>query len=167
MASKGAILAALAAGLPMFAWGAEAFQPLFVIERSQNANVVHYDAKVVDGKLDARQPVIAYWLMAATNGRRQDLNLLERSEAYGFSTQPDGTPGSYIIKIVSDKQRPIHVLLKDGEVRAETTIGGHLAYLQKIFITTRKKLTVNVAVSAELYGVDAETGESRYEKVMH
>jgi len=167
MTCKLPILAALVAGFPILSFGAEAFFPLFVIERSQNANVVHYEAKLVDGKLDAKQPVIVYWIMAAQDGHRQDLNLLERNEAYGFSTQPDGSPGAVVMKLVSDKQRPIHLALKDGAVRAETSIGGHQAYLQKIFITTRKRLTINVAVSAELYGVDAETGEARYEKVMH
>jgi len=36
--------------------------PLFIIERNKNANVVHYDARLTaDGKLDPKEPVIAYW----------------------------------------------------------------------------------------------------------
>src|ERR1039457_4263601 len=49
-------------------------QPLFIIERNKNANVVHYDAQLTaDGKLDPKRPVIAYWVMLAQGGRRQNL----------------------------------------------------------------------------------------------
>jgi Domain of unknown function (DUF4833) len=162
-----AILAALLAAVPMTAFGGDSFLPLFLVERSTNANVVHYDAKVSDGRLDSHQPVVAYWIMAAQNGRRQELNVLERTQAYGFSFKMDGSDESCNIRIVSDRQREIHVLLKDGAAFAETTIGGHRAYLQKIYVTTRKVLSVNVTVSAELYGTDVATGEERYEKVLH
>jgi hypothetical protein len=54
------------------------YAPLFVIERNTNANVVHYEAKLKDGHIDQHQPVIAYWIMGAEDGRRQELNLLEK-----------------------------------------------------------------------------------------
>ena len=39
-------------------------QPLFIIERSKNANVVHYDARLTaDGKLDLKAAAIAYWVL--------------------------------------------------------------------------------------------------------
>ena len=146
--------------------GADAYLPLFLIERSTNANVVHYEAKLAGGRLDPRQPVIAYWIMSAQRGRRQELNLIERAEGYGFSAQPDGAGDSYTIRLAGDRKREIHVAFSDGQVHAETSIGGHRAYLQKIFITTHKVLTLNVPVSAELYGVDVATGEACYEKVL-
>src|SRR5438477_12797965 len=66
--------------------GAVSSEPLFVIERSTNANVVHYDANVKpDGQLDPRQPISAYWVMAAEDGRREELSVFERSRAYGFT----------------------------------------------------------------------------------
>ena len=47
----------------------ETYVPLFVIERSMNKNVVHYDAVVTpDGRLNPRQPIVAYWVMAAEDG---------------------------------------------------------------------------------------------------
>jgi hypothetical protein len=160
------ILSAVAAGLAIPARAEDGSLPLFFIERSINANVIHYEAKVgKDSRLDPRQPVIAYWIMAAEDGRRQELNLLERTRAYGFAVRPDGSNDSYTMTLASDRRRPIHVYLRDGGARAETTIGGHRALLQKIFVTTRKVLTLNEPVSAELYGVDVATGEPCYEKV--
>ena len=162
------ILLGVSLGLAMKASAADAFVPLFLIERSTNANVIHYEAKVAqDGHLDSRQPVIAYWVMAAQDGHREQLNILERTRAYGFDIRRDGGSDAYTMKLVSDSNRPIRVYLKDGNVRAETVIGGRRAFLQKIYVTTRKGWVLTEPVSAELYGVDADTGEMRYEKVGH
>jgi hypothetical protein len=47
-------------------------QPLFKIERSKNANIIQYDAQLgADGKLHAREPVVAYWLRLAEQGQVQ------------------------------------------------------------------------------------------------
>jgi hypothetical protein len=57
-------------------------QPLFIIERSKNANVVHYDAQLTaDGEIDPNEPVIAYWVMLATDGHREELNWIEKKKA--------------------------------------------------------------------------------------
>jgi len=141
------------------------YLPLFVIERSVNANVVHYDAKVgADGKLDPTQPIIAYWVMGAEDGRRQELNVIERLRAYGFSTQVQGTD-SYKMTIVSEKNREILVTHEGAQARAETRIGGCRAYLRRIFVSTRKSMLLNLAESAELEGVDISTGQACRETV--
>lgn len=140
--------------------------PLFVIAKNTNANAVHYDAELTrDGKLDPNQPVVAYWIMAAENGRRQELNFLERSRAYGFTLRPDGPPDSYVLSVVSEKKKEIRVYADQGTVRAEASIGGHRAYLQKIFITEKKTLGVYLPEYAEMFGVDVDTGQPCYEKV--
>ena len=76
-------------------------QPLFIIERSKNANVVHYDARLnADGKLDPKEPVIAYWIMLAEDGRREDLNWIEKKKAYGFDIKPDPSGDGYRMTVV-------------------------------------------------------------------
>src|SRR5689334_9122752 len=63
-----AAAAALTAVAVLPEQGARADGPfgLFVIERSKNANVIHYDAHVAkDGSLVASEPVVAYWIMKA------------------------------------------------------------------------------------------------------
>jgi hypothetical protein len=142
------------------------YVPLFTIERSLNANVVHYEAKLSkDGRLDVREPVVAYWVMAAEDGRRQALNLLERARAYGFSTLAEHIGESYKMFLVSDRGREIRVFQQNGAVHAEATIAGFHAYLQRIFISARKSLLFDSVDSAELYGIDIATGQPRYEKV--
>lgn len=139
-------------------------QPLFVIERSTNANVVHYDANLrADGELDRRQPIDAYWVMAAVDGHREELNGIERSRAYGFSIEPGADDRSFQIELVAQKHRTIRVYKQGDAIRAETVIAGRRAYLTRIFVTARK--VVPGAKSIELFGIDAATGETLHEIV--
>jgi hypothetical protein len=80
-----AVLAVLLSmtGAYLFGAGVELSQPLFIIEKNTNANVVHYDAAITpDGDLDPREPIIAHWVMAAEDGRREDLTSAERRAKY-------------------------------------------------------------------------------------
>lgn len=142
-------------------------QPLFVIERNTNANVVHYDAHLTpSGDLDAVRPIDAYWIMDALDGRREELNSLERSRAYGFRVEPGADPNSVRIELVAQKRRTIEVRREGGVVRAETTIAGRRAYLSRIFVNAGKVLAVPKVKSIELYGNDAATGEPLHETVV-
>ena len=139
---------------------------LFVIERSTNANVVHYDAQIRnDGALDSKEPVVVYWVMAAEDGRRQKLTGLERKHAYGFTIEKDKSDQSYWMALVSQKRRPIHIYKEGDEVRAVTLIAGHEAFLRKIYVKTRRVGLLRTADYFELFGSDVATGVDRYEKV--
>jgi hypothetical protein len=143
----------------------ETYVPLFVIEHSSNSNAVHYEAKLKDGKLDPQQPVVAYWVMATENGKRQELNLLERLKAYGFDIKPDRDPEAYRLTIVSDKKKEIHVFRMGSTVRAAAKIGGCDAYLDKIFIASKKSWLVSLPDYAEMFGTDMSTGAPCHERV--
>jgi hypothetical protein len=155
-----------AAGLAL---GQDRMVPLFTIEKSSNANRVQYEARVkVDGHIDPNQPVVAYWIMAAENGRRQELNILERAKAYGFTLHRDGLD-SYKLWVVSHPEKEIHVFRdasREGfTVRAEAVIGGRVSLVEKIFIQMHKSFLLNLPDFGEMFGFDKETGEKRYEKV--
>src|SRR5580692_3140542 len=112
--------------------------PLFTIEKSSNANRVQYDARLTaDGHIDPKQPVVAYWIMAAENGRHQELNILERAKAYGFTLRRDGLD-SYRLWVVSHREKEIHVFVVPGPdgptVHAEAIIAGRVSLVEKIFI---------------------------------
>ena len=138
--------------------------PLFVIERSVNGNVVHYDAQLRDGKLDPQQPVVAYWVMG-DNGRRQELNFLEKLKAYGFSIFPDKQSEVFRMTLVSDKKKEIRVIHTGSEVHAEAQIGHCSAYLRKIFIESKKSLIISLPEYAEMIGSDIQTGAECRERV--
>jgi Domain of unknown function (DUF4833) len=150
------------AALPSF--GQINYVPLFIIERNINANVVHYEARLKDGKIDPHQPVVAYWIMAAEDGRRQELNLLEKIKAYGFNIHPDGVPESYRMVVVSDKKKEIHVFRVGNSVRAEVNLGACDAALQRIFISTHRSF-LSAPDYAEMQGTDLSTGAPCSERI--
>ena len=142
-------------------------QPLFIIERNKNSNVVHYDAQLTaDGKLDRKKPVIAYWVMLAQDGRRENLNWIEKKMAYGINIKPDPSVNGYQMTIVAAPQRSITVKKVGSAVRAEIVIDGRPAILEKMYINASEKLTGPTVHYLELYGKDVQTAEKRFEKVI-
>jgi hypothetical protein len=140
-------------------------QQLFIIERTTNGSIVHYDARLdATGHLDSREPVIAYWTIGSVNGRREGLNFLERTRAYGFNVKKKAQ-GWYVMNVVSQKRIEIDVYEDAGTVRAETSIDGHRAYLQKIFANIEGAFWPKVNY-VELFGTDVVTGVSCYQKVL-
>ncbi|MGZ3591412.1 MAG: DUF4833 domain-containing protein, partial [Thermodesulfobacteriota bacterium] len=56
---------------------------LFFIERSKNKNLVQYDIRLTENRdLPDSRPVNAYWVLE--NGRREELNSIEKRYAYGI-----------------------------------------------------------------------------------
>jgi len=145
---------------------AAADQPLFIIERSKNANVVHYDARLTaDGQWDVAQPVSAYWILLAGDKSRQDLSWIEKKMAYGFALKPDPAAGGYTMKMVASPDRPITLRLEQAAVRAEIVIDGHVSVLEKMYINSTEGLTGPKVKYIELHGKDLQTAEQRFEKI--
>src|SRR3954451_3952917 len=94
--SSAALAAALFTGLSAYAQVTA--EKLFFIQRSKNANEVHYDARVnADGTLDAKNPVDGYWINKAEDGSRNPISLIQRV-AYGYDVEPTGN-GTYALKL--------------------------------------------------------------------
>src|SRR5689334_25158042 len=90
------------------ALGQTTTQPLFYIERSKNANIVKYDARLDStGQLRAKSPVDVYWLMFATDSSREDLNWVESKFAYGFDVRrhpADSSAWTLVMRAKRDRQ---------------------------------------------------------------
>jgi hypothetical protein len=141
-------------------------QQLFIIERTTNGNVVHYDARLnAQGHIDAREPVIVYWTMGSVTGKRQNLNFLERTRAYGIDVRQK-SEGRFVLTVVSQRGLEIDVYEDGGKVRAETTIDGHRAYLNKIFANIESTILLPKVHYVELFGTDVSTGAERYQKIL-
>jgi hypothetical protein len=154
----GAFLAAFLAAVA--ATGAQPRSvPLFVVERSTNANVVHYEARLdALGRLDRFTPVVAYWVMLAEDGRREDLNYLERTKAFGFTVKPDHLGGGARVVMVAVPDLDVRVVPAAGTVHAETTIGGRGAYLDKLYVNAVPGLLYPSVESIDVIGRDLRTG---------
>jgi Domain of unknown function (DUF4833) len=143
---------------------AEGLTTLFQIERSKNTNEIHYAAQVgKDGALDTKEPVSAFWVMKAEDGRREGLNFMERKMAYGFDIKPSGA--EWDLKLVAAPDRTIKLTSVGGRWRAQTTLNGKPAYLKRIFIQTKEGGVVPTVVSVDLFGDDVASGKAVQEHV--
>ena len=155
---------ALLPALPARSAQAEGLTSLFQIERSKNANEIHYAAQVTkDGSLDAKEPIAAFWVMKAEDGRREGLTFMEKKMAYGFDLTARGA--EWDLKLAAAPERAIKVMNVGGRWRAQTQLNGKSAYLQKIFITTKEGGVMPTVISIDLYGEDAASGKTIQEHV--
>jgi len=139
---------------------------LFKIERSKNANIVQYDVQVTsDGKLYQKEPIIAYWIRLAEDGRKRELSFIQRKFSYGIRTKYHPVSNSAILKIVAARSRSIKVYEVEGVYRGETRINGQPAFLERIFVTSSKHGFLPKGNSIELFGKDIKTGVDCYEKL--
>ena len=141
-------------------------QPLFIIERSKNANVVHYDARITaDGRLDPEEPVVAYFVLLAVDGRRKELREIEKKMAYGFDIRPDPSAGGYTMTMVAVPEHPITVKKSGDVVWAEIVIDGRPAIIEKMYINSSDGFPWPEVHYIELYGRDVQTAEKRFERI--
>lgn len=139
---------------------------LFRIERSKNANVVLYEAKLTPaGALDGENPVTASWLMLAAKGERESLTFLEKRMAYGFevSAVPEG---GFALRLKALQQRTIRIAQRDGCAAATSTIGGHDAVLKRIYVKADDRALIPSVQYVEIFGIDTLTGDAVYEKIV-
>jgi hypothetical protein len=139
-------------------------EPLFKIERSKNANIIQYDARIgPDGKLDAERPIVAYWVRLAEEGQVEPLSWLQRKFAFGFDAEYDPLTDSASMEMAVDVGRSIRVV-RDGDVyRAMTNIGQWEAFLDRIYIKAHKHGLLITVEYVDVFGRDTKTGEERFE----
>jgi hypothetical protein len=81
---------------------------LFLIERSKNRNLVQYDVRLTGNRdLPDSTPVIAYWILQ--DGRREELNSVEKELAYGIASQEKIEKNKFKTHLVAFKNREIIV----------------------------------------------------------
>jgi hypothetical protein len=150
---------------------AQSTKPLFMIERNKNSNRVYYEARIApDSLFDARQPIHAFWVMwqkDPSGKTREELNLLEKEKGFGFKVKPTMARKSVWFTLVSLPSRPIKASLQNGIAVAECVIDGRFCVVEKVFITVVEKNFIPHVNHIELFGRDAKSGESAYEKVLN
>ncbi len=140
---------------------------LFVIERSKNANIVVYDAKSgPTGELVSSEPVVAYWLLNAKKGQREELTALERKHAYGFDVTPGDTSGTFVMVFKASRQRRLIVRMLNGCPVTIAPIGSHDGILRRIFVQSKTDSLQQKVEYVELFGEDVATGGQLYEKLV-
>jgi len=141
-------------GVAEAAGSADPTEPLFILQRSRDANEVHYDARLsADGQLDEKDPIDAYWLRKAEDGSRKPLSKIMLI-AYGFEVKAP-REGRYPFKLKCFSLRTTTLVRTGGHWRVETTISGQTAFLNRLFVTTDESGTFPKVLSIDLFGEDA------------
>ena len=164
---KTVVCSMLVFGLALLSvWAEGTNQSLFVIERSKNANIVQYDARLTaDGVLDPKEPVEVYWILLAEDGRHEKLSSVGWT-GYGFDIKRDSSGKSWVMTVAAYRKREIIVRQTGTVVRAELVIDGKPSILEKIYINSTEGRYLPTVNYVELFGKDLVTGEKRYEKLL-
>jgi hypothetical protein len=140
-------------------------QPLFKIERNTNANIIQYDAQIgPDGKLDQKQPVVAYWIRLARQGQKEELSKIQSKFAYGFKADIDRDSNTVTLKMAANIGRLITVVPVEKTYQATTMIDGESSRLEKIFIHATGKGMSTTVDYIQLHGTSIETGDKTFEQ---
>jgi len=106
---------------------------LFFIERSKNKNLVQYDIRLTENRdLPDSRPVNAYWILE--NGRREELNSMEKNYGYGIVRQEKLDKDKFKVILAAFKGWEIIVERINGSFKAVISINGRESILQKIYI---------------------------------
>jgi hypothetical protein len=157
----GLIALALAGGAS-FASAAPDLPPntLFALERSLNANIVVYEANLNgDGSFASKSPVQVYWIRLADDGRREELNFIEKSKAYGVDVTPEKETGALTMSIRSLPKRPMRIIREEGKAVAVLPVCGQEAILKKVFVKSKKGGLMPGVEYVDLFGVTREGAE--------
>jgi len=151
--------------LTAFAASAQSVDKLFFIQRSKNANEVHYDARVTkEGTLDPKNPVDGYWLNKAEDGSRNGISLLQRI-AYGYDVSPVAANGTHTMKLKAFPDRPLTLLRVNGKWRAQVTIAGKQAYMTKLYVATDESGVMPTVLYVDVFGEEVGSGAALQEHI--
>ncbi|HWK98667.1 MAG TPA: DUF4833 domain-containing protein [Parapedobacter sp.] len=108
---------------------------LFYLQRDPDDNTVIYQLNIVDGVVDADKPVNVYWIRYAEGGVRKDLNFMQRTMAYGISTQALAN-GDFEIRLAAYKDHPLRLgyCQTDKTYKVYTAINNRESVLERIFV---------------------------------
>jgi len=138
---------------------------LFFIERSKNKNLVQYDIRLTENKgLPDSRPVHAYWILE--NGRREELNLVEKKYVYGIVHQEKLDKDKFKVILAAYKGLEIMVERMDDSFKAVVSINGKESTLQKIYIKSKETTSgLPRVLYVELFGQTKETGLPIIERI--
>ena len=142
----------------IYAVSGERTNHLFFIERSKNKNLVQYDICLTgDRDLPDPSPISVYWILE--NGRREELNSIEKKYAYGIVRQEKLDENKFKLILAGLKGLEIIVKRMNDSFKAMVSIDGRESVLERIYIKSEEKLTgLPKVLYIDLFGRTKEMG---------
>ncbi len=141
---------------------------IFYIERSSNSNTVVYCAKLdASGKLDPKEPVVAYWRWYNRGGYIKQLNWPERMLAYGIKSVKREPNGTYSFKVAAMPDRTLYVGLDaNGRPEAYSKAGERWGRIDYVYLVVDDSGILPDVPEADLFAYDRATGKPFREHVI-
>lgn len=155
--------------LLIFFSAAEAGDPvqgerLFRITRNKNDNIVFYDVRHKDGRLDKDNPVSVYWMIPSKKNKLENLNFIERTKAYGFSVVKSYGQDSVDIMLTAGK-KPIRVTVRGGRWIALAALDSQEVAIDSVYVMAEESGITPTVKWVEVIGHYPATGESVRKKI--
>jgi hypothetical protein len=140
---------------------------LFFIERSKNRNLVQYDIRLPEkSAFSDSGPVNVYWILE--NGRREELNIIEREYAYGVIRQERLDQNKFKVILAGMKGLEIIVQRMNDSFKAMVSINGTESILEKIYVKSEENsIGPPKILYIDLFGRTKETGLPVRERIAH
>ena len=147
--------------LPWPAWSTDL--PLFIIQRSKNANEVQYSLQVDDRcRLASDTPVSAVWkLLAVSPDKTASLSVFDQL-AYGVAQQHVAdNEVSFSLKALEQKRITARVTVPPQSgtcaAQAQTDIQGQRAVLERIYVQTEEGWLKPKVLYVDVFGTSVDT----------
>lgn len=107
---------------------------MFYIQRDPNANTVCYTLNIdSQGKLDKSKPLDIFWMRYADDGKRQNLNYIQRVFAYGIKVKKVAANEIEFRSVAYDKL-PLYLRKGPSGYHVQTRIAGEMCVLKRIYV---------------------------------
>jgi hypothetical protein len=138
---------------------------LFYLQRDPNTNTIVCELNHRNGVLNTEDPIHVYWIKFGEDGKKEELNFVQRKFAYGVkSTQI--SKDKYELHFVSYKKYPMYLIKgANNKYNVYGTINQNLAILNRIFVRINggSFWAPNVEY-VEIKGIDPATGKEVMER---
>lgn len=140
---------------------------VFYLQRSSNANTVVYAARFTqDGRLDPREPLVAYWRRFNTTGEQLPLKMIEDSFAFGVRSRATSDPDVFRIHIVSYSERPATLrLVEPGRAELLLPVGGRTMRMAYAYAEVDESGLMPSVREVLVMGHDADSGKPLVERI--
>lgn len=110
---------------------------LFFLQRTPNVNTIVCELNYKNGKVDPSEPVHVFWIRYGETGRRQEMNYIQRTFAYGIKHRKIAE-NQYELNFVSYKKLKMYLLLSaDGKFHVYSIINKKMCILSRIYLEIR------------------------------
>ncbi len=139
---------------------------LFHIARSLNRNLVCYDVRLTNGKLDSKEPVNVYWLNREENpGKTNGISFFQE-RAYGYKVIQKGSKeeDNCVISLYAYPKKELNICKRNGKYVCLVSIDNKQSILQSLYVKANPNNPLKVEY-VELFGITADSSQPVSERV--